>query len=132
MLTTEPVTAAQLRAALPGDADPADAEVMVVAPAVHESALRFWLSDADEAIERADAVRLESLERLGEAGVAASADTGESDPESAIEDALATFAADRILVLTHPEDERRYREAIDPETLRARFGIPVTQAVARS
>ena len=130
MLTTEPVTAAQLRAALPGDADPAEAEVMVVAPAVHESAIRFWLSDADEAIARADAVRRASLERLGGAGVAASADTGESDPERAIEDALATFAADRILVLTHPEGERRYREAIDPELLRARFGVPVTQAVA--
>lgn len=131
-MTTEPVTAAQLHGALAGDEDPAGAEVMVVAPAVHESALRFWLSDADEAIARADAVRRASLDRLGDAGVAASAESGDSDPERAIEDALATFAADRILVLTHAEGERRYREAIDPEVLRRRFEIPVTEAVARS
>jgi len=35
-----------LRAALGSATD--DAEIMVVAPALHRSALRFWLSDADE------------------------------------------------------------------------------------
>jgi hypothetical protein len=90
VLTSEPVNADQLRDALPGDADPTDAEVMVVAPALHESALRFWLSDADDAIARADEVRRRSLDQLGAEGVPASADTGESDPEGAIEDVLET------------------------------------------
>lgn len=128
VLTTEPVTAAQLRGALPATAaDPEDAEVMVVAPALHKSALRFWVSDADEAIERADDVRRESVEQLGQDGVAASGDTGEGDPEDAIEDALKTFAADQILIFTHPESEQRYREDVDPDELARRFGIPVTQ-----
>jgi len=130
VLTTEPVTAGQLRDALPGDADPTDAEVMVVAPALHESALRFWLSDADEAIARADEVRRESLEQLGDAGVSATADTGESDPRDAIEDALKTFPADRILVFTHAGGRQRYREDVDGEELQSRFGIPVTRAQA--
>jgi hypothetical protein len=128
VLTTEAVSADQLRDALPGDADPTAAEVMVVAPALHESALRFWLSDADEAIARADEVRRESLERLGDEGVSATADTGESDPEEAIEDALKTFPADRILVFTHPDSEQRYREDVDGGELQGRFGIPVTHA----
>ena len=128
VLTTESVTADQLRAALPADGDPEDAEVMVVAPALHENALRFWVSDADEAIARADDVRRQSLEQLGDAGVSASGDTGEGTPDEAIEDALKTFAADRILIFTHPESEQLYKEDVDPDELQQRFGVPVTQA----
>jgi hypothetical protein len=128
VLTSEPVSADQLRDALPGDADPTDAEVMVVAPALHESALRFWLSDADEAIARADEVRRRSIDQLGAAGVSAVADTGEGNPEDAVEDVLKTFAADRILVFAHTGDEQRYREDVDTDALQSRFGVPVTQA----
>ncbi len=120
------MTADQLRDALPGEADPTDAEVMVVAPALHDSALRFWLSDADTAIARAEEIRSESVGNLGEAGVPASGDAGESDPEEAIEDALEMFPADRILLFTHGGAERRYREDLDADVLQSRFGIPVT------
>ncbi len=128
VITSEAVSAQQLRDALPGDVDPGDAQVMVLAPALHESALRFWLSDADEAIDKAEAVRSQTLEQLGNAGVSASADTGESDPADAVEDALRTFAAERIVIFTHPAGERRYREEIDAGELRKRFGLPVDQA----
>ncbi|HET8980478.1 MAG TPA: hypothetical protein VFN87_20165 [Solirubrobacteraceae bacterium] len=128
VVTPEPVSAEHLRAALPGDTDPLKAEVMIVAPALHESALRFWMSDADDAIARAEAVRRESLERLGEAGVAATADTGAGTTAQAIEDALKSFPADHILVFTHPEGEQRYREGLSAEDIEARFRIPVTRA----
>lgn len=129
VLTSEPVSAAQLRDALPGDSDPADLEVMVVAPALHESALRFWVSDADEAIQRADAVRRESVEQLGDEGVAATADTGEGNVVEAAQDALATFAADRIVVFSHASDEQRHGEDVDTSELHERFGLPVDRAV---
>jgi hypothetical protein len=132
VVTTEPVSADQLRGALLGDADPRDAEVMVVAPALHVSALRFWMSDADDAIDRAERVRRESLEQLSDDGVAATADTGESSTADAIEDALKTFPADRIVVFTHPESEQRYREDLDADAVQARFRIPVTRAPAGS
>jgi len=125
VLTTEPISASQLRSALPADTDPADAEVMVVAPALSESGLRFWLSDADEAIGKAQAVGSETLEQLGNAGISASADTGEGDPLQAAQDALATFAADRIVIFSHPGDEERYREDVDHTQLRERFGVPI-------
>jgi hypothetical protein len=128
VLTSEPVSADQLRDALPGDVDLTDAEVMVVAPALHDSALRFWLSDADDAIARAEDVRRQSAVQLRAEGVAAATDTAESDPEDAVEDVLKTFAADRILVFTHTGDEQRYREDVDTGALESRFGIPVTQA----
>jgi hypothetical protein len=125
VVTTEPITADQLRAALPEDVDPSDAEVMVVAPALQQSGLKFWLSDADDAIERARQVRTETVEQLGEAGVSASGDTGESDPMQAIEDAVNVFSPDRILVFTHGQG---YREDLDEGELEERFGIPVARA----
>jgi hypothetical protein len=130
VLTPEPVTAEQLRRAVPKDADPGAAEVMVVAPALHDDALHFWLSDADEAIARAEQVRRETVERLDREGVSASGDTGESDPEQAIQDALQTFSADRIVLFTHPDSELRYKEDLDTGELEQRFGVPVDHALA--
>ena len=128
VLTSEPVGAQQLRNALGSDVDPDDTQVMVVAPALHTARLRFWMSDADEAIANADRVRRETLEKLDDAGVAASADTGESDPVEAIEDNLRTFPADRIVVFTHPEGEQRYREDVDPARTAGAVRVPVEQA----
>jgi hypothetical protein len=127
VVTSEPVSAERLRSALHGDPAPEDAEVMVVTPALQENPLKFWLSDADEAIARADRVRLETVDQLGEAGVSAVSETGESDPEEAIADALRTFPAERIVLFTHPESGR-YREDLDPAVLEERFGLPVAQA----
>ena len=128
VLTSESITADQLREAVPDGVDPGDAEVMVVAPALQESGLRFWMSDADEAIAHADEVRRETVDQLGDGGVSASGDTGESDPSTAIQDALMTFEADRIVLFTHSGDEKGYREDIDPEGIKERFGLPVDRA----
>jgi hypothetical protein len=125
VLTSEPVTAGQLRDALPGGVEPRDAEVMVVAPALQESGLRFWMSDADAAIERARAVWRETVDRLDAEGVRASGDTGESDPLVAIQDVLQTFPADRVILFTHAGDEQGYREDVAPAEIEERFGVPV-------
>jgi hypothetical protein len=128
VLTSEPIGADALRHALPAGVDPAESEVMVVAPALQESGLRFWMSDADEAIAEADKVRRETVQRLGEEGIAASGDMGESDPMLAIQDALTTFDADRIVLFTHRGSGQDYREDLEPEAISERFGIPVDEA----
>ena len=129
VLTSEPITADQLRGALPGEADPRNAEVMVVSPALQESALRFWLSDADEAIARAQKVTRETVGQLESAGVPVSGDTGESDPAGAIQDALQSFSADRIVLFTHGAEHQRYREDMDASEIEERFGLPVDRAL---
>lgn len=128
VLTTEPISAGQLREALPDGVEPQNAEVMLVAPALHSSALQFWFSDADEAIRKADAVGRESLERLDEAGVSASADVGESDLVEAARDALRTFSADRIVLFSHAPGKERYREDVDAHELSELLGLPVDSA----
>lgn len=133
VLASEPISAPQLSAALGGGRDPAldaDTEVRIVAPALHESALQFWLSDADEAIAKADAVWRTSVAKLGAAGVKAGGDTGESDPARAIEDTLATFDADRVVIFTREDDEQRYREELDAAELEQRFRRPVEHVSA--
>jgi hypothetical protein len=132
VLTTEPFSAKQLREVLTGDVEPAEIQVMVVAPALHEGPIQFWLSEADEPIQRAEHVRRRSVEQLGEGGVTATGDTGEGDPIEAIADALNTFDADRIVVFAHPDSQQRYREEIDVQELERRFGIPVDRATLAS
>jgi nucleotide-binding universal stress UspA family protein len=127
VLTSEPITAEQLREALDDNPAPQEVEVMVVAPALQESGLKFWLSDADDAIARAEEVWRGTVQRLDSAGVAATGDTGESDPMDAIQDALQTFDADRIVLFTH-ENGQRYREDIDEAEIEERFGVPVAHA----
>lgn len=128
VLTSEPISAEQLRDAVPAGMDPARAEVMVIAPALQESGLRFWMSDADEAIAKAEAVRRETVERLGSEGVPASGDTGESNPVLAIQDALQSFPADRIVLFTHSGSRQRYREDVYLPEIEERFGLPVDRA----
>jgi len=128
VLTSEAITAERLREAIGTDTDPSDADVMVVAPAYAKSGLRFWMSDADEAIAKAEQVRRASVEELDEAGIPATGDTGEADPHTAIEDALKTFDADRIVVFTREGEDQRYREDLDRDELAERFGRPVDLA----
>jgi hypothetical protein len=127
VLTPEPVDADMLRATLGAEVE--GAEVLVVSPATNQSKLAFWVSDPDEAIAEAEAAQVETVERLEEAGVDAVGDTGESEPAVALQDALATFAADRIVVFSHPEGDRDYREDEGLAEVESRFGVPITHAV---
>ena len=125
VVTPEPVDANLLRATLGEEVR--GAEVLVVSPATNRSKLAFWVSDSDEAIHEAEVAQEETVERLEEEGVDAAGDTGESEPAVAIEDALATFDADRIVIFSHT-GERDYREDQGLADAEERFGVPVTHA----
>ena len=127
LLTSEPVNADMLRAALGADAD--DAEVLVVAPALNESPVAFWVSDSDDAIADAEQVQKRTVDGLKDAGVDATGDTGESEPLLALQDALATFDAERIVIFAHPEEQQKYREDDLAGEIQRRFGIPVLESV---
>jgi hypothetical protein len=126
VLTPEPVDADLLRATLGEEVE--GAEVLVVSPATNQSKLAFWVSDPDQAIAEAETAQEETVERLEEEGIDAAGDTGESEPGVALQDALATFPADRIVVFSHPEGERDYREDKGIADIEQRYGIPVTHA----
>ncbi len=126
VLATDPVSADSVRQALP-DENLDGAEVLVVSPAVNESALAFWVSDSDEAIEEAESAAERTAAQLRESGARARATTGESEPLLALQDALATYPADRVLVFVREEDEARYREDDVVGEAERRFNVPVTE-----
>ena len=127
VVTPEPVDANLLRATLGDEIE--GAEVLVISPATNQSKMAFWVSDSDEAIGEAEGAQEETVERLEEEGVDAAGDTGESEPAVAIQDALATFAADRIVVFSHPEGDRDYREDDGLADAEAALGVPLTHAL---
>ena len=126
-LVSEPVSGEALKKAV-GDETAGNAEVLVVAPALN-SRMRFWLSDPDAAISRADETQAETVERMEEEGVDAVGDTGESDPLLAIADALQTFPADQIVLFTHAGGERNWAEEGLVDEARERFDAEVQHLV---
>jgi hypothetical protein len=125
-LVSEAVSADTLRSAIGEGAD--DAEVLVVAPALN-SKTRFLLADPDPAIDRAEQVQQETVERLGEEGIDAAGGTGEEDPLLALQDSLATFDADEIVLFTHAGGEQNWQEEGVVEEAEKRFQAPVRHIV---
>jgi hypothetical protein len=121
VLADEPVDAARVRSVLPGEPGLEGARVLVVAPALNQSKLAFWVSDSDEAIADARAVEERSVRALREDDTAdrVAGEVGESEPLLALQDALATFPADLVLLLTGDDAlERQAREQLDVRVLR--------------
>jgi hypothetical protein len=128
VLATDPVDAGDVRAALGGE-EVEGSEVLVVSPAVNESPLAFWVSDSDEAIADAESVARRTADALAEGGARVGVQTGESEPLVALQDALAMFPAERILLFVREGDAARYREDDLVGEAERRFGIPVTEVV---
>ncbi len=126
-LVSEAISADALRSAI-GDDEARDAEVLVIAPAL-VGKLRWLAADPDPAIRRAEEVEKETVERLDDEGIDAAGDTGESDPLLAIQDALATYAADQIVLFTHPNGERNWLEEGIVDEARKRFDPPVSHII---
>lgn len=126
-LVSEPVSGEALKKAV-GEGRTKGAEVLVVAPAL-TTRTRFWFSDVDSAIERAEDVQEETVERMEEDGVDAAGDTGESDPLLAIQDALQVFPADEIVLFTHAGGALNWLEEGVVDEARERFEVPVDHLV---
>jgi hypothetical protein len=106
-----------------------DAEIHVVAPASGISRLD-WLTNAEDDA-RGDA--LELAENTAEATPTDNVDAavGDSDPIQAIEDALRTFPADEVIIITRPDESASWLETGAGEEAQRRFSVPVTHLIAR-
>lgn len=90
-----------------GDQTP---DAVVVAPALIGSGLKHAMGDVDEARVEAQGVLDESIAQLKAAGIEARGQVGDSDPHLAIQDALMTFDADEIVIITRPAEKARWLE----------------------
>jgi len=111
-----------LRARLGDDVD----EVRVVVPVVKQGFLD-WLANDQRAASEAE----EEASRLaGKLPHVADANRGEADVVLAIQDTLATFDADEIVVALHPKEERLFAERMAAADLRPSVnGVPVRTIV---
>ena len=104
-----------------------DAEVRIVAPASEISPLQWLTSDEDDAREEAADVARRAKSAVEPEADRTETEVGDTDPVQAIEDALRTFPADEVLVISRPEDEAGWLEQDSAQEARERFGVPVTR-----
>jgi hypothetical protein len=107
-----------------GDAD----RVKVVVPVVRQGVLD-WLANDERAFRHAERVAERTAEKLP--GETVEAVAGEANVELAIRDALATFAADEIVVAIRPNEEEGLIESRATADLPKRSidGVPVRLVV---
>ena len=127
VVANETVAGAELLDLLRGRAS-GGGEVLVVAPALN-SRLRYLFADIDKAREEAEHRLARSIGTLRASGVEARGAVGDSNPVQAIEDALAEFPADEIVISTHPPERSNWLEKKTVERARERFDLPITHVV---
>lgn len=106
-----------------------DSEILVITPALVSSRAERWADDVDEAIELARQRMELSLIAIGELGLKARGEIGDSDPNVAIEDALRVFAADEVVISTHPPARSNWLERGVVERAREEIDLPIAHVV---
>ncbi|OLE37890.1 MAG: hypothetical protein AUG48_03325 [Actinobacteria bacterium 13_1_20CM_3_68_9] len=107
-----------------------ESEILVVVPALTSSPLEHWASDVDGAIADARLRLEESLRTMESAGLTARGEVGDHhEPNAALEDALRVFAADEVIISTHPPHKSRWLERGVVERARREVPLPVTHVV---
>ena len=104
-------------------------EVLIVAPALNKR-LKHLASDTDEAVMAAEQRLAVAVEGLARAGLDVTGSVGDADPGQAIEDALRGFAADEMIVATHPSGTSHWLEKGLLERAQRDFDGPVTHFVS--
>jgi hypothetical protein len=108
--------------------DDSDVDLLVLVPA-RPGALSHWTSDLGPGRERAQVALVHSIAALAAAGIDARGQVGDADLLQAIEDALRSFPADRVLLVTGDRVRDRGDSRAAAE-LRRRLDLPLTQLAA--
>ncbi len=128
-MTTVPVEGDFVREQVRQHAGGGAAEVRVVAPASKISPLKWLFSDEDEARTEAEQVAVEAAEQVEEAPTVegeVEVEVGDADPVLAIQDALATFPADEVIIVTESAADATWIEKDTFQEALQRFNVPVT------
>lgn len=129
VVTTAPVEGDALRERVREHAAGEDAELRVVATASDLSPLDWLATDEDKARREAAGRAAGMEEAVAPEAEAVEAEVGDSDPVQAIEDALRTFPADELMLVTRRDDDAGWLEEGAAAEALARFSLPVTHLV---
>ena len=125
VIANETCTGAELFETLRERVDGADAQVLVVAPAL-TSRLRYWVSDEDTGVAAAGRRLTQSVERCGANGIVATGALGDADPLQALDDAMRTFDPHEVVIATHPAGRSNWLERGLLPQARERYTVPIT------
>lgn len=107
-----------------------DAEVLVVAPALHRGRLDHFLTSGENAARAQAQARLDrTTEALSAAGVRVTGEMGDASPLQALDDALRRFHPHEVVLVTHPPDRSLWLEKRLVERARGQYDIPVAHMV---
>lgn len=125
LVAMTPVSADELRRALPHAIDPQELAVLVVVltPARTEAELR--VGDATEAVPHAERIAKETVASLRAAGLHVAGHIGPADPAVALSDGLRTYDAERVVVFRGRGG--RYLEDVELREAAETFGVPVQE-----
>lgn len=104
-------------------------EILLVCPALDGSRLQHLASDIDGPRAEAETKMQRSLRALREVHADVTGTVGDDDPLVATHDALARFAANELIVSTHPPGHSQWHERGVIERLREELDLPVTQVI---
>ena len=107
-----------------------DGEILVVAPALN-SRLRHLASDTDAAVGLAERRLSEAIQAFSDLGVRAHGEVGDADPLLAMQDAMRTFAAQAIIVSTHPTGHSHWLEHNLISRAQSTFDVPIVHVESR-
>ena len=129
VLTSEPISGDALVEEIARHARHPQDDVVVVSPAVVDSALKLGAGEVDPAVDRANRRLFASVETLRRAGLHARGEVGDADPNVALTDALRSSPADEVIVATHPGDHATWLEDELVEHTARELHKPITQVV---
>jgi hypothetical protein len=104
-----------------------DALTQVVVPATGLSKLQWLTGEEDEARAAAEVTARQTEAATSER---TQATVGDTDPAQAVQDALATFPADELVIVTRPDPDADWLEGGTVSEALRRFELPVTHLVA--
>jgi hypothetical protein len=105
VVASEALSADDLEREIAKHASGREAEALIVFPAFTDSPLKNAFGDVDEGIEAAEKKRRRELEEAERAGIKVRTARGDADPLVALEDALATYPADEVLIVTRSGEQ---------------------------
>lgn len=125
IVSPNPVDGASLRDEVKRRAGGGPAEVRLIMPAVEDSKLKHAFGDVDDARAQSQGQLQETIDGLDDEGITLTAAVGDADPLIATEDALGTFPADEVLIVTHPDRDAEWFEEDLFERAAKRFEPPI-------
>ena len=132
VLASEPIENPALVEEIARHARRPEDDVVVVAPALVDSPLKLGAGDLDRAVARAERRLFASVKALRRAGLHATGEVGDSDPNVALADALRSSPADEVIVATHPDEPASWLEDELIESARHELRSPITEVVVEA